>query len=37
VPTTGVQDPNLLRPQNFAGDFQQSEQRVGQFGIRLTF
>jgi outer membrane receptor for Fe3+-dicitrate len=30
-------NPNFLRPDSFAGDFQMPEQRVGQIGFRLTF
>jgi outer membrane receptor protein involved in Fe transport len=37
VPTTGAQDPNLLRPSTYSGDFQRPEQRVGQIGFRFTF
>jgi hypothetical protein len=29
--------PQFLRPQEFAGDFQNPEQRVGQIGFRFTF
>jgi hypothetical protein len=34
---TGVANPDFLRPQNYAGDFQQGEQRVGQIGFRFSF
>jgi hypothetical protein len=34
---TGVPNPDFLRPQNYAGDFQQPEQRVGQIGFRFSF
>jgi hypothetical protein len=34
---TGAVNPNFLRPQNYAGDFQQPEQRVGQIGFRFSF
>jgi hypothetical protein len=37
VPTTGVQDPNLLQPTTFSGDAQRPEQRVGQIGFRFSF
>ena len=30
-------DPNFLQPTEFAGDFQNPEQRVGQIGFRFTF
>jgi outer membrane receptor protein involved in Fe transport len=30
-------NPNFLRPNSFAGDFQMPEQRVGQIGFRFTF
>ena len=33
----GQQDPTLLQPTSFSGDFQRPEQRVGQIGFRLTF
>jgi hypothetical protein len=29
--------PQFLRPTEFAGDFQNPEQRVGQIGFRFTF
>ena len=34
---TGAPNPNFLVPQNYAGDFQNPEQRVGQIGFRFTF
>lgn len=34
---TGAPNPNFLKPLNFAGDFQQPEQRVGQVGFRFSF
>jgi TonB dependent receptor len=34
---TGLPNPDFLRPQNYAGDFQQPEQRVGQIGFRFSF
>jgi hypothetical protein len=33
----GQQDPTLLQPDSFAGDFQKPEQRVGQIGFRFSF
>jgi hypothetical protein len=33
----GVQRAAFLQPVAFAGDFRQSEQRIGQVGFRLTF
>ncbi len=33
----GQQDPNLLQPTTFSGDFQRPEQRVGQIGFRFSF
>jgi outer membrane receptor protein involved in Fe transport len=38
-PQPNVSDgvPQFLRPTEFAGDFQNPEQRVGQIGFRLTF
>jgi hypothetical protein len=33
----GQQDPNLLQPTSFSGDFQRPEQRVGQIGFRFSF
>ena len=33
----GTQDPNLLQPTTFSGDFQRPEQRVGQIGFRFSF
>jgi hypothetical protein len=37
VPTSGAQDPTLLAPTNYSGDFRRPEQRVGQIGFRFTF
>jgi hypothetical protein len=34
---TGAANPDFLRPANYAGDFQQPEQRVGQVGFRFSF
>ena len=34
---TGLPNPDFLRPQNYSGDFQQPEQRVGQVGFRFVF
>jgi carboxypeptidase family protein/TonB-dependent receptor-like protein len=34
---TGEVNPDFLKPTNFAGDFQQPEQRVGQIGFRFSF
>jgi outer membrane receptor protein involved in Fe transport len=34
---TGAPNPNFLVPQEYAGDFQNPEQRVGQVGFRFTF
>ncbi|MEX2662219.1 MAG: TonB-dependent receptor [Vicinamibacterales bacterium] len=34
---TGAPNPNFLRPREYAGDFQNPEQRVGQIGFRFTF
>ena len=34
---TGDANPDFLKPTNFAGDFQQPEQRVGQIGFRFSF
>jgi hypothetical protein len=33
----GQQDPTLLQPTQFSGDFRRPEQRVGQLGIRFLF
>jgi hypothetical protein len=33
----GTQDPTLLQPTTFSGDFRRPEQRVGQLGLRFTF
>ena len=33
----GVQRAAFLQPVAFAGDFRQSEQRIGQVGFRFTF
>jgi carboxypeptidase family protein len=33
----GQQDPTLLQPTTFSGDFQRPEQRVGQIGFRFSF
>ena len=32
-----VPNANFMQPINYAGDFRQTEQRVGQLGIRFTF
>jgi hypothetical protein len=32
-----VPNANFMQPINYAGDFRQTEQRVGQIGIRFTF
>ncbi len=37
VPSSGLQDPNLLQPATYSGDFRRPEQRVGQLGVRFTF
>ena len=37
VPTSGAQNPQLLKPTTFSGDFQRPEQRVGQIGFRFSF
>jgi hypothetical protein len=34
---TGVPNPDFMQPTEFAGDFQNPEQRVGQFGLRFSF
>ncbi|HJR59656.1 MAG TPA: TonB-dependent receptor [Vicinamibacterales bacterium] len=34
---TGAANPSFLVPQNYSGDFQNPEQRVGQIGFRFTF
>jgi outer membrane receptor protein involved in Fe transport len=36
-PADPTQSSDFLRPTEFAGDFQNPEQRVGQVGFRLTF
>jgi hypothetical protein len=33
----GTPNPDFMRPTNYAGDFQQPEQRVGQIGFRFSF
>jgi len=33
----GQQDPTLLQPNSFSGDFRRPEQRVGQLGLRFLF
>jgi hypothetical protein len=33
----GQQDPTLLQPTTFSGDFRRPEQRVGQLGLRFLF
>ena len=33
----GQQDPTLLQPTQFSGDFRRPEQRVGQIGVRFSF
>jgi outer membrane receptor protein involved in Fe transport len=40
IPTgaaAGQQDPTLLQPTSFSGDFRRPEQRVGQLGLRFMF
>jgi hypothetical protein len=37
LPGTTTQDPNLLEPTTYSGDFRRPEQRVGQLGLRFTF
>ena len=37
IPNTSNGRPAFMRPQEYAGDFQNPEQRVGQIGFRLTF
>jgi outer membrane receptor protein involved in Fe transport len=40
IPTgalAGQQDPTLLQPTQFSGDFRRPEQRVGQLGFRFSF
>ena len=34
---TGAANPDFMQPQEFSGDFQNPEQRVGQFGFRFSF
>jgi outer membrane receptor protein involved in Fe transport len=34
---TGEPNPEFMQPQEFAGDFQNPEQRVGQVGFRFSF
>jgi hypothetical protein len=36
-PNVSNGEPQFLKPQEFAGDFQNPEQRVGQIGFRFTF
>jgi hypothetical protein len=33
----GEPNPLFMQPERFAGDFQQPEQLIGQFGFRVTF
>ena len=35
--TSGAALPTFMQPANYAGDFRQTEQRVGQIGFRFTF
>jgi outer membrane receptor protein involved in Fe transport len=35
--TDGTANPDFMQPTEFAGDFQNPEQRVGQVGFRFTF
>jgi outer membrane receptor protein involved in Fe transport len=37
LPNTSNGRPAFMRPQEYAGDFQNPEQRVGQIGLRFTF
>jgi outer membrane receptor protein involved in Fe transport len=37
TPNTSNGRPAFMRPQEYAGDFQNPEQRIGQLGFRLTF
>lgn len=34
---TGAPNPDFMQPSEFAGDFQNPEQRVGQVGFRFSF
>ncbi len=34
---TGAPNPDFMQPQEYSGDFQNPEQRVGQIGFRFTF
>ena len=34
---TGAPNPDFMQPTEFAGDFQNPEQRVGQIGFRFSF
>ena len=34
---TGAPNPDFLQPTEYSGDFQNPEQRVGQFGFRFSF
>jgi hypothetical protein len=34
---SGALNPNFMQPQEFSGDFQNPEQRVGQVGFRVSF
>ena len=35
--TNGTENSAFMQPSEFAGDFQNPEQRVGQIGFRFTF
>jgi hypothetical protein len=35
--STSDPNPDFMRPQEYSGDFQNPEQRVGQIGFRITF
>jgi len=37
VSSTGAPLSSFMQPTEYAGDFQQPEQRVGQVGFRMTF
>jgi outer membrane receptor protein involved in Fe transport len=34
---TGLPNPDFMKPQEYSGDFQNPEQRVGQIGFRFSF
>ena len=37
TPARSLDNPNFMKPQEYAGDFGNLDQRIGQIGFRFTF